>query len=48
MKLLKYLYFIVAFKVFVLFTNKYLNAKFIDYLLFTDEVVLGLKYIVSS
>ncbi len=48
MKLLKYLYFIVAFKVFVLFTNKYLNAKFIDYLLFTDEVVLGLKYIASS
>ncbi len=48
MKFLKYLYFIVAFKVFVLFTNKYLNAKFIDYLLFTDEVVLGLKYIVSS
>jgi len=48
MKLLKYLYFIVAFKVFVLFTNKYLNARFIDYVLFTDEVVMGLKYIVSS
>ena len=48
MKLLKYLFFIIAFKVFVLFTNKYLNARFIDYVLFTDEVVLGLKYIVSS
>ena len=48
MKLLKYLFIIVAFKVFVLFTNKYLNARFIDYVLFTDEVVLGLRYIVSS
>ena len=48
MKFLKYLYFILAFKIFVLFTNRYLNARFIDYALFTDEFVLGLKYIVSS
>ncbi len=48
MKFFKYLYFILALKIFVFFTNKYLNARFIDYVLFTDEVVLGLKYIVSS
>jgi len=48
MKLLKYLYFILAFKLFVLCTNKYLSAKSIDFVLFTEEVVLGIKYIVSS